>query len=234
MDFQNYQETIPTPQNIQITDEPVYTTPNNQVYPSQICPSNSQQNQFDQNSQHQNQNQNCNIIYQKQITPNDQYILIPQDTLSTPFEGNILEIPFKKTLKNYCFFIFIFISIILNFLPTIVSHNNCFVPLILIIETIILICLEYKKIVIKKDESKNNIYILLYYYFLFEEKNVINLNNISFNVIYSNQKYILLIFNNFGNRMEIDEGRKALFQFLYIFENIDVNKFNDQIILVIY
>jgi len=103
MDFQNYQETKPTPQNQQITYEPINTTSNNQADPSEVYPNNSQQNQFNQNSQYQNQK--CNIIYQEQMNPNDQYTLIPQEDLNAPFEDNILKIIIKKTRKKYSFII---------------------------------------------------------------------------------------------------------------------------------
>ena len=136
MDFQNYQETKPTPQNQQIAYEPINTTPNNQADPSEVYPSNSQQNQFNQNSQYQNQN--CNIIYQEQMTQNDQYILIPQETFNTPFEDNILEIPIKKK-KIYCLFIFMFISIIMNSLPTIVLIDNIIIPILFMVGNIVLL-----------------------------------------------------------------------------------------------
>ena len=102
MDFQNYQETKPTPQNQQITYEPFYPTPTNQECPPQVYPTNSQQNQFNLNPQ----NQNYNIVNQ---LPNNQYFLVPQDpqeplitsfTPFTPFESNKLEIPFERTKKN--------------------------------------------------------------------------------------------------------------------------------------
>ena len=104
------------------------------------------------------------------MTPNDQYNLIPQEDLNAPFEGNILEIPIKKTRKKYCFFILMFISIILNFLPTIVSIKNLGALLFIIIGNIVFICLENKKIVITKDESKNIIYIQLVNYFFIKKK----------------------------------------------------------------
>jgi len=118
----------------------------------------------------------------------------------------------------------------MNSLPTIVSYENVLALLFIIVENIILICFENKKIVITKDESENKIYIQLVNYFFINKKDiVINLNNISFNVIYSNKKYILLIFNNCSNRNEIDasNNKNTLLQFFF-FGNIDVNKFNDQ------
>ena len=58
------------------------------------------------------------------------------------------------------------------------------------------------------------------------------MDNFNFNVIYSNKKYILLILNNCNNGREIDlitsNIRNTPLQFLYFYENIDVNKFNGQ------
>ena len=107
----------------------------------------------------------------------------------------------------------------MNSLPTIVSYENVLALLFIIVENIILICFENKKIVITKDESENKIYIQLVNYFFINKKDiVINLNNISFNVIYSNKKYILLIFNNCSNRNEIDasNNKNTLLQFFFL------------------
>ena len=186
MDFQNYEEVQPIPQNQQITYEPYYPPPNNQAYPSQLYPTNSQPNQFYQNPQ--NQIPNNNAIYQQQIIPNNQYNLVSQEPLDIPFEGNKLEIPFEKTQKKYCFYIFMFISIILNFLPIIVLIQNIYAPILLIIEILIFLYLENNKIVIIKDESENKVYIkLLNYLFIERKKMEFNLDNINFNVIFAKE-----------------------------------------------
>ena len=228
MDFQNYEEVQPIPQNQQITYEPYYPPPNNQAYPSQLYPTNSQPNQFYQNPQ--NQIPNNNTLYQQQIIPNNQYNLFSQEPLDIPFEGNKLEIPFEKTQKKYCFYIFMFISIILNFLPIIVLIQNIYAPILLIIEILIFLYLENNKIVIIKDESENKVYIKLLNYLFIERKKIeFNLDNINFNVIFAKGKYILIILNNCCNKKEIDLNVSNItntpLKFLYFFENIDVNKF---------
>ena len=76
MDFQNYQDIQPIPQNQQVTYEPYYPPPNNQAYSAQLYPINSQPNQFYQNPQYQIPNNN--VIYQQEIFLNNQYNMIPQ------------------------------------------------------------------------------------------------------------------------------------------------------------
>jgi len=193
MDFQNYEETKPVLQNQQITYEPVYPTPTNQECPPQVYPSNSQQNQFNLNPQ----NQNYNIVNQQPIFQNNPYFLIPQEPLITPFESNKLEIPFEITQKKCCFITFMLISILSLFLTLMISIENIYAPIILIIELLIFLYFEKKKIVIIKDESENKVYIKVINYLFIEKKKIIyNLDNINLNIINSNQKYLLLIFNN--------------------------------------
>ena len=121
----------------------------------------------------------------------------------------------------------------MNFLPTIVLIKNIYASILLIIEILTFLYLENNKIVIVKEESENKVYIkLLNYLFIERKKIVFNLDNINFNVIFSKQKYILIILNNCCNRKEIDLNantiRNTPLQFLYFFENIDVNKFKGQ------
>ena len=231
MDIQNYHKTHLITQKEHITYEPIYPTPNSQENPPQMYQNNSQHNQFNQNPQYQSQN--YNIIYQEQITQNTQYISVPQESLNTPFEGNILEIPFEKTIKKYCFFIFMFISIILNFLPVTLLIEYIISPFFLIIEFVIFLYFENNKIVIMKDESENKIYIqLLNYLFIKRKEIILNIYYINFKVIYFNKKYLFLILNNCNNGKEIDLNsstiRNTPLQFLYFFDNIDINKFNGQ------
>ena len=248
MDFQNYQETQPIqpiPQNQPVTYEPYYPPPNNQAYPTQLYENNSQPNQFYQSPQYQIPNNNViyqspqyqipnnNVMYQQEIIPNNQYNSVPQEPLITPLKDNILEIPFEKTQKKYIFFIFMFSSIILNFLPTIVLIQNIFSPILLIIEILIFLYLENYKIVIIKDESENKLYFqLLNYLFIKRKKLTFNLDDINFSVTYTKKKYILVILNNCRKGGEIDLNasrvRNTPLQFLYSFENIDVNKFQGQ------
>ena len=232
MDFQNYHGIQPITHNEQISYDPIYPIPNNQACHPQMYPNNSQQNEFNQNPQ--NQSQNYNIIYQEQITQNTQYILVPQEPFNIPFEGNILEIPFEKTCKKYCFFIFKFIYIILNFLIAILLIRyiiSLFSLFLLILEFVIFLYFENNKIVIIKDESENKVYIQLFNYLFIKRKEfALNFDYINFNVIYFNKKYILLILNSCNNGREIDLNtstiRNTPLQFLYFFENIDINKFN--------
>ena len=129
MDFQNYQDYQPIPQNQQITYEPLYQPPpNNQPYPSQLNPNNSEQNQFYQNPQ--NQTPNKNIVYQQQqqLIPSYNQYDLAQQPLSIPFEGNKVEIPFQK---SYVFFSFLIISSILCYLAAI-SIKTIFVPFVLL------------------------------------------------------------------------------------------------------
>ena len=229
MDFQNYQDIQPIPQNQQITYEPYYQPPpNNQVYPPQIYPSNSEPNQFYQNPQ--NQTPDNNEIYQQQqqiIQNNNQYELA-QQPLIVPYEGNKLEIPFHK---NYIFFSYMIISSLLIYLP-VISVLTIFVPFVLIIEILLILYYGNNKIVIIKDESDSKIYInLVNYLSIKREKYVFPLDNISFNVILSKKKYILLFLNNLKNSI-IETKVYSPAKFLYFFENINVNKFNgkDQLI----
>ena len=114
--------------------------------------------------------------------------MVPQEPFNIPLEENILEIPFEKTCKKYCFFIFKFIYIILNFLIAILLIRyiiSLFSLFLLILEFVIFLYFENNKIVIIKDESENKVYIQLFNYLFIKRKEfVLNFDYINFNVIY--------------------------------------------------
>ena len=124
------------------------------------------------------------------------------------------------------------ITDILIYLPVLSSILTIFVPFVFLIEILLYFYYGNNKLVIIKDESDNKIYInLVNYLSIKREKYVFPLDNISFNVILSEQKYILLFLNNFKNSI-IETNIDSPVKFLYFFENINVNKFNgkDQLI----
>ena len=227
MDYQNYQVVQPIPQNQQITYEPYYPPPNIQSYAPQPYPQSNQPNQFYPNPQYQNPNNN--IIYQPQIAPSNHYNVVPQEPLMIPFEGNKIEIPFERKGQFYCFWTTMIISTILAIIPSIIS---IFTPIVLIIENLLFLYFENNKIVIIKDESENKVYIKLINCLCIKRKKLVfDLDKVNFNVIFSNQQYILLIVNNCKSG-EIDlntsDVRNIPLHILYYFIKIDIKKFNGQ------
>ena len=130
------------------------------------------------------------------MIPNNDYNLISDESLAKFLQNNKIEIPFVKKGVNIIFFIFMIISTILIAIPLPLISFIILLSL-LIIENLLLLYYESRKMVLIKDESENKIKIqVINYLFTIRKKFVIDLENINFRVIHYNQKYILLILNN--------------------------------------
>ena len=109
---------------------------------------NSEPNQFYQSPQAQTPNNNVGYQQPQQIIPNNNQYDLAQQPLIIPFEGNQLEIPFKK---NYIFISYMIISSILIYIPVMLSFKTIFVPFVLLIEILLFLYYGNNKIVIIKS-----------------------------------------------------------------------------------